>query len=373
MFRHTIPLGRVFGIPIELDFSWFLIAILITWTLASNYYPAQVKGGTSAEYWLMGAVTAVLFFLSILTHEMAHSLVALHYKVPVRRITLFIFGGVSEIVGEPPSAAAEFQIAVVGPLTSLALAAIFYLAEPLLAPIAPALAIAKYLALINAMLGLFNLIPGFPLDGGRVFRAIVWGAIKDFRRATMIAASTGRFFGFVFIVGGVFQALRGDVFNGLWIAFIGWFLESAAGQQVQQQMVQGLLGGHKVSEAMGESCTHVSGDISLQKLVDQEVLAHARRCFLVDQGDRVAGMLTLHDVKEVPRTSWPTTTAAQAMVPLEKSSKLDSSSELWTAMEKMTRDGIDEMPVMQGNTVVGMLSMADIVKYLQTMQQLRVA
>ena len=263
----------------------------------------------------MGAITAVLFFASILTHELAHSVVALRYKVPVSRITLFIFGGVSQIVGEPPSAGAEFQIAVVGPLTSLALAALFYVLEQPLAQIAPALAIAKYLALINAMLGLFNLIPGFPLDGGRVFRAIVWGAIKDFRRATMIAATTGRFFGFVFIIGGVFQALRGDVFNGLWIAFIGWFLESAAGAQVQQQMVQGLLGHHKVSEAMGDACTHVPADTSLQKLVDEEVLAHARRCFLVDQGDHVVGLLTLHNVKDVPRPSWTTTTAAQAMVP----------------------------------------------------------
>jgi Zn-dependent protease len=373
VFRHTIPLGRVFGIPIDLDYSWFLIAILITWTLAVNYYPAEIKGGTSAEYWLMGAITAVLFFLSILTHEMAHSLVAIHYKVPVNRITLFIFGGVSQIAGEPPSASAEFQIAVVGPLTSIALGIFFYLLEPLLTQIAPALAIAKYLALINGMLGVFNLIPGFPLDGGRVFRAIVWGAIKNFRRATMIAASTGRFFGYFFIIGGVFDALRGDVFNGLWIAFIGWFLESAAAAQVQQQMVQGLLNGHKVSEVMGEACTHVLGDTSLQKLVDQEVLAHAHRCFLVDQGDHVAGLLTLQEIKDIPRPSWSATTAAQAMVPLDKSSKVESSSELWPAMEKMSRDGINEMPVMQGNSVVGMLSMADIVKYLQTMQQLRAA
>jgi Zn-dependent protease len=371
VFRHTIPLGRILGIPIDLDYSWFLIAILITWTLAVSYYPAAVPGGTSAEYWLMGAITAVLFFASILIHELAHSAVALRYKVPVSRITLFIFGGVSQIAGEPPSAKAEFQIAVVGPLTSLALAAFFYLLESPLAQIAPALAIAKYLALINAMLGLFNLIPGFPLDGGRVFRAIVWGAIKDFRRATMIAAVTGRFFGFVFIIGGVWDALRGDVFNGLWIAFIGWFLESAAGAQLQQQMVQGLLGHHKVSEAMGEACTHVPADTSLQKLVDQEVLAHARRCFLVDQGDHVAGLLTLHDVKEIPRPSWNTTTAAQAMVPLDKSNKIDANAELWSAMETMSRDGINEIPVMQGKSVVGLLSMADIVKYLQTMQQLR--
>jgi Zn-dependent protease/CBS domain-containing protein len=369
LFRHTIPIGRILGIPIDLDYSWFLIAALITWLLAVSYYPVEFKGGTSVEYWLMGAVTAVLFFGSIVVHELAHSWVALRYKIPVHRITLFIFGGVSQIAGEPPSASAEFLIAVVGPLTSLALAALFFLLEPVLVNVTPALAVAKYLALINGMLGLFNLIPGFPLDGGRVFRAIVWGTSKNFRQATLIAASTGRFFGFLFIVLGVLQALRGSVANGLWTAFIGWFLESAAGAQVQQQMVQGLLVGHKVSEVMGNSCTRVPGDVSLQKLVDQEILAHGRRCFLVDQGDQVVGLLTLHDVKEIPRPSWTTTTAAQAMIPVEKLSSIDPNAELWTAMEKMGRDGINQMPVMLGNNLVGMLSRGDIVKYLQTLQQ----
>ncbi len=369
MFRHTIPIGRVFGIPIDLDYSWFLIAALITWMLAANYYPVEAKGGTSVEYWLMGAVTAVLFFGSIVVHELAHSWVALRYKVPVRNITLFIFGGVSQIAGEPPSASAEFLIAVVGPLTSFALAALFFLMEPLLASVAPALAVAKYLALINAMLGLFNLIPGFPLDGGRVFRAVVWGINKNFRRATLIAASTGRFFGFLFIVWGVWQVLRGNVANGLWIAFIGWFLESAAGAQVQQQMVQGLLGGHKVSEAMGNPCAHVSGETSLQELIDREVLSHGRQCFLVDHGDRVAGLLTLHNIKEIPRPAWTTTTAAQAMIPVEKLNRIDPKAELWAAMEKMGREGINEMPVMLGNNLVGLLSTGDIVKYLHTLQQ----
>jgi Zn-dependent protease/CBS domain-containing protein len=368
VFRHTIPIGRVFGIPIDLDYSWFLIAALITWMLAVNYYPAEFKGGTSVEYWLMGAVTAVLFFGSIVVHELAHSWVALRYKIPVRRITLFIFGGVSQIAGEPASAGSEFLIAVVGPLTSFALAALFLFSEPFLVKVPPALALAKYLALINGILGLFNLIPGFPLDGGRVFRAIVWGVNKNFRRATLIAASTGRFFGFLFIVSGVWQVLRGGVINGLWIAFIGWFLESAAGAQVQQQMVQGLLVGHKVSEAMGNSCAHVSGDTPLQKLVDEQVLTHGRRCFLVDQGGRAVGLLTLHNMKEIPRHSWTTITAAQSMVPLEKLSRTDPDAELWTAMERMGHDGVNQMPVMMGNNLVGVLSRGDIVKYLQTLQ-----
>lgn len=317
----------------------------------------------------MGAATAVLFFVSIVVHELAHSWVALRYKVPVNRITLFIFGGVSEIAGEPPSASAEFLIAIVGPLTSLVLAAICFLSESLLANIAPALAVAKYLALINGMLGVFNLIPGFPLDGGRVFRAIVWGVNKNFRRATLIAASSGRFFGFLFIFAGVWLVFQGNVFDGLWIAFIGWFLESAAGAQIQQQMVQGLLGRHRVSEAMGSECPHVPGNTTLQNLVDQEVLTHGRSCFLVDQGDRTAGLLTLHHLKEVPRPSWATTTAAQAMIPLEKLSAIDPQAELWTAMQKMGRDGINEMPVMMGNNLVGLLSTGDIVKYLHTLQQ----
>jgi Zn-dependent protease/predicted transcriptional regulator len=371
MFRHTIPIGRILRIPIDLDFSWFLIAGLITWVLASNYYPAEFKGGSALEYWLMGASTAVLFFVSIVIHELAHSLVALRYKIPVSHITLFIFGGVSQIAAEPPNAAAEFLIAIVGPLTSFALGAIFYVLEPLLRNQMPALAVAKYLALINGMLGLFNLIPGFPLDGGRVFRAIVWGIDKNFRRATMVAANTGRFFGFLFIFWGVWQALRGNVGNGLWIAFIGWFLESAAGAQVQQQLVQGLMVGHKVAEAMGSTCPQVSAETDLQKVVDQEVLTHGRRCFVVYKGNQMAGFLTLHNIKEIPRALWAKTAAAQAMIPLEKLSRVDPNAELWAAMEKMGHDGINQMPVMRGNDLVGMLSRGDIVKYLQTRQQVR--
>jgi len=371
MNRHTIPLGRVLGIQIDLDYSWFLIFVLLTWILAVTYYPAELKGETTTQYWVMGVLTAVLFFVSVVVHELAHSIVALRYRIPVRRITLFMFGGVSQISAEPPSASAEFLIAVVGPITSLALAALFFLLEPLLVNIKPALAVAKYLALINGSLGLFNLIPGFPLDGGRVFRAIVWGATKNFRRATLIAANTGRFFGFLFIMVGVWQALRGNVFNGLWIALIGWFLESAATAQVQQQLAQDLVAGHKVSEAMGDRCAQIAGDTTLQDIVDQEVLAHGRRCFLVNRGERVIGLLTLHNIKEVPRTSWTTTTAAQAMIPMERLSTIDPNADLRTAMEKMGRDGVNQMPVMRGNNFVGMLTRGDIVKYLQPLQQVR--
>ncbi|MGA7158205.1 MAG: site-2 protease family protein [Acidobacteriaceae bacterium] len=370
MFRHTIPIGRILGIPIDVDYSWFLIFGLVTWLLAVGYYPAELKGAPRAEFWLMGAATALLFFVSIVLHELAHSAVAIHYKIPVRRITLFIFGGVSQIAEDPTRPSTEFFVAIVGPLASFALAAIFFLIQPLLTHVAPALAVAKYLAYINLVLGLFNLIPGFPLDGGRVFRAIVWGWIGDVRRATLIAANVGRFFGFLFILVGVWIALKGQLFNGLWTAFIGWFLESAAASQVQQQLLNNLLAGHKVSEAIGNDCLRVPAGAPLQDIIDQQVLRHGRRCFLVQQHDEVLGMLTLHSIKIIPETAWPTTTAGEAMIPINKLSTTSPDAELSTALEKMGRDGINQMPVMQGSDFVGMLSRDDVVHYLQLLQQL---
>ncbi len=370
MFRHTIPMGRIFGIPIELDYSWFLIAVLITWLLAASYYPTEFPGSPRSEYWLMGAVTAVLFFASIIIHELAHSLVALRYRIPINRITLFIFGGVSQIAGEPPSASAEFLIAAAGPATSIALAGVFHALETPLQGAPALVAVAKYLSFINLALGFFNLVPGFPLDGGRVFRAIVWGANRNFRRATSIAAQTGRFFGFLFIMLGVWQVFAGRVGNGLWIAFIGWFLESAASAQVQQQMAQGLLVGHYVSEAMNPTCARVPADASLQELVDEQVLGRGVRCFLVVQGDEVVGLLTLHSFKAAPRSAWNRITAREVMVPLQKAEKIDPHAELWTALQKMGRDGMNQLPVASGDRIVGLLTRSDIVNYLQTLAQI---
>src|SRR5665213_2512076 len=202
-----------------------LVFGLMTWILATSYYPAEFKNWSVAEYWFMGAFTAVMLFVSVLLHELGHSIVAKRYGIPVPRITLFVFGGVSQIATEPTSAGAEFWIAAAGPAVSFVLALIFWELRPLLVSSGPLLAVVKYLALLNLVLGIFNLVPGFPLDGGRVFRSILWGITKDFRRATAIATVTGRIFGYLFIFYGVGQAISGNVFNGLWIAFIGWYLE----------------------------------------------------------------------------------------------------------------------------------------------------
>src|SRR5208283_89434 len=278
MTRHNVPLGRILGIPIGLDYSWFVIFALLTWMLATNYYPAEFKDWPLLLYWLMGAVTAVTLFVSVLLHELGHSAVALRYKIPVRSITLFLFGGVAQIGAEPPSAIAEFLIAAAGPLVSLALAVLFYAVQPLVAGIEPLLGLAKYLAYINLALVLFNLIPGYPLDGGRVFRAIVWSITGSMRRATLIAANVGRFFAFLLIFIGVWQIFTGNFGNGVWIAFIGWFLDNAASAQVHQVMFQSLLAGHKVSQAMSTHCATVSADLTLQELVDEHILTSGQRC-----------------------------------------------------------------------------------------------
>ncbi len=370
--KQSISLGRIFGIPIGLDYSWFLVFALLTWTLAVSYYPAEFKNWPALEYWLVGGVTAVLLFVSVLLHELGHSVVAMRYKIPVRSITLFIFGGVAQIGAEPPSAIAEFWIAVAGPLVSFALAALFGLLQPVVTSIGPLLALAKYLAYINGVLGLFNLIPGFPLDGGRVFRAIVWGITHNLRRATTIAGNLGRFIGFLFIFYGVWQMISGNFINGLWIAFIGWFLESAAIAQIQQQRVQGLLSGHRVSEVMSHNYVLVSADTTLQQMIDHHILGRGQRSFVVAQDDQMIGLLTLHHLKEIPREDWDLTTAAEAMIPLARLKRIQPDAEMWSAVQEMDRNGVNQLPVMSNGHLEGMLSREDVISYLHTLRELDV-
>jgi len=370
MSRHTIPLGRILGIQIALDYSWFLIFALLTWILATNYFPAEFKNWPPYLYWAMGAVAAVMLFVSVLLHELGHSAVALRYKVPVPSITLFLFGGVSQIGAEPPSATAEFLIAAAGPLVSLILGVFFYLIQPLVSGVEPLLGLAKYLAYINLALALFNLIPGYPLDGGRVLRAIMWAMTGNMRRSTVIAARTGRFFAFLFIFFGVWRMASGDFTGGLWIAFIGWFLDSAASAQLQQVTTQNLLAGHTVSQALSAQCATIPADVTIKDLVDEHILATGRRCFVVRRGESDVGMMTLQRIKEVPRSEWATTRADQAMLPLDQLKSIDPDAELWTAFEKLDRDGVNQLPVTRNHQVVGMLSRDDVISFLRTLQDL---
>lgn len=368
MSRHGIPIGRLFGISIDLDYSWFLIVALLTWVLASSYYPAEFPGWTDAAYWGIGLVTALLLFVSVLVHELAHSVVAQRYGIPVPRITLFLFGGVSQIATEPPSAGSEFWIAIAGPITSLVITAICWEIEPLFAGQERVFALVEYLMIMNLLLALFNLIPGFPLDGGRVLRAAVWRTTHDYHRATVTAGMSGRFFGFLLIFLGIWQALAGDIAGGIWIAVIGWFLESAAGSHLQQETVKSMLGAHTVADAMQRDFPHITVDVSVQELAESYLMRSNAHAVVVTAPDGTTGIVTLATIRNIAREMWPYTMASQAMTPLQAAETTQPTAILWSVLEKMGRGGLNQLPVVDETGVVGILSREDILHYLGVLQ-----
>lgn len=368
MNNNSMSLGTIFGIPVRVDYSWFLVLILFTWTFATGYFPAEFKNWSTVEYWIVGAITALVLFVSVLLHELGHSLVAERFKLPVRNITLFIFGGVSQISAEPTSALSEFWITITGPVISLILAGIFALLTLITSGFAPLWAIVKYLAYINFILAVFNLIPGFPLDGGGVLMSIIWGATHNRHRALLIASTVGSIVAYLFIIYGVFELFTGNLFNGLWIAFIGWFLISASRGQVRQEQLKGLLSGHKVSEVMSMGYTIIQSDTTVQALVDDHILGGSRRSFIVEKGEEVVGLLTLHHLREVPREKWATTMVSQLMIPTSQWKQIRPDTELWEAIEEMDRDGVNQLPVMTDGKIEGMLTREDVVSFLRTLR-----
>ena len=361
--KHIL-IGRILDIPIYLDYSWFLVLALITWMLAADYFPVEFKNWSVLTYWVVGLVTSIFFFVSILLHELGHSVIAKNYKVKVKRITLFIFGGVAEITGEPPKSSAEFWIAIAGPITSFLLAGIFYLLGNAFSGNNYFIAFFSYLAYINLILAVFNLIPGFPLDGGRVLRAIVWGVTKNLKRATIIAGNVGRFFGFFFIMIGVFQVFQNNFFDGLWIAFIGWFLESAANSQIQRQALDELLFGHRVSEAMSTNLGIVYPDSSIQEIIDNHFIAADRRSLLVKDDNSIVGYLTPSQVNSVSVNERQNKTVKDTMVPVQGMIKVNSDTPLLDALKTIDENDLKEVPVTEDGNFVGILNHESIIKFI---------
>jgi Zn-dependent protease/predicted transcriptional regulator len=371
MTRQGISLGKLLGIPILIDYSWFLIFILMTWLLASSYYPSAYPNWPAAQYWILGAITAIMLFVSVLLHELGHSAVAQRNNIPVSSITLFVFGGVSQITREPVRPLADFLIASAGLFVSLILAAVFALLAPLAAAVPPAAALFQYLALINLFLLIFNVIPGFPLDGGRVFRAVVWGVTQNYQRATAVAATVGRFIAWVFILLGVWLIFFGSFVNGLWIIFIGWYLDGASAGELRQQTVHTLLAGHTVRQMMGSDYVTIDSDCTLQKLVDDHVFGAGRRFFVVQENGRMVGIMTLHNFRAVPHAEWPATLVARAMIPMNKVDTVGPDAEVWEAVQKMDADGVNTLPVMADGRIQGVLTREHVIQYLQTIREMR--
>jgi Zn-dependent protease/CBS domain-containing protein len=370
MSKRNISLGNILGIPILLNYSWFLVFGLVTWNLAVSYYPDELSNASWTVYWVMGAVTALMLFGSVLLHELGHSVIALGYKIPVRRITLFLFGGVAEIGMEPPSASAEFFIAIAGPLVSFGLALSFIILQFAFAPLEILAILARYLALINGSLALFNLIPGFPLDGGRIFRSIVWGLSSNLSVATKIAANVGRVISFLFVAFGIWQTFTGDV-GGLWFVLIGWYLQSAAVNQLEQQRLSDLFAGRHVSEAMNRSYVLIPAEMPIQHLVDQNLLEEWQRAFVVQRDDKIIGLLSWGEIHGIPRARWNSTTAAQAMISLGRLHSVQLDTELKSAVEEMSSDRVSSLPVVSNGRILGTISREDAMWFLRRVQTMK--
>jgi Zn-dependent protease len=321
-------------------------------------------------FWLLGAVTAVFFAASVLLHELGHVALALREGIGVRSVTLFIFGGVAQISNEPKSAGAEFRIAIAGPLVSLALSGIFALLWLFARSIPVLAAPAEYLMRINLIMGLFNLIPGFPLDGGRVLRAAVWKLTGSMPKATRVASIGGQMVAFGFIAFGLLSALTGGLLNGLWMAFIGWFLQNAATSAYQHAALEQSLSGITVDQVMKRDFGQIPPLTPLTELVDFRILNTAQRNFLVMESGQIVGLVTIQNIASIPQRLWPFTTARQVMTPIERLDGLEPYMELIAALHKMEVENAQTMPVLQNHQLVGILSRDEVARYLRMRKEL---
>ena len=370
---NSFQIGKIAGISIRIDYTWFVVFALVALSLGGRYFPQAYPGWPPMTHWVMGIITALIFFSSVLAHELAHSLVSKARGVPVHSITLFIFGGVARISDEPKSPGSEFLMALAGPATSVGIGVIFgaiYLATK--NSRTPLTALAALLSYINLVVAVFNLIPGFPLDGGRILRSIVWKITGNLRKATRIASGLGRIVAYLLILLGVLRALSGNWFNGIWIAFIGWFLLNAASSSYRQLAVREMLQGVKVSAVMTSDCPRLPGGLTIQELVDEYILRTTHRCFPVVDNGNILGIITMHIVKEIPREQWAVMRVEEAMTPFGEMKTVRPDDDLYTVMRQMTEEGMDQLPVVEDGQLMGMISRDSLVGFINARSELGV-
>jgi Zn-dependent protease/CBS domain-containing protein len=371
MIGQSVRLATIRGIEVGIHYSWFIIFFLITVSLTTRF-ASEHPHWTTVEHYAVGVATSLLFFASILIHELAHSFVALAKGIPVRAITLFVFGGVAQIGREPDRPLTEFQIAIAGPIASAVLAVgwgfMSHLAGDQFEHVA---ALGGWLASINLMLAVFNLVPGFPLDGGRIFRAALWRYTGSFSKATRIAAGSGQIVGYGLILGGIWTGLiTGNWFNGLWLAFIGWFLLNAAQESVLQVSVRSVLTGMRAEDVMARDCPTVSGRMRLAELVQEHILKTGQRCFVVAEGSRLEGLVTLHQIKAVPQSRWADVSVGEAMTPLAKLRVVAPETPILEVLQTMEGEDVNQVPVAKGGQLVGMLTRDHILRVLSAKMEL---
>lgn len=364
MFGKRIHLFTIYGFKIRLDPSWFILAVLVTWSLATSFFPVMLPNFSPLTYWLLGAGGAIGLFISIVAHEVSHAIVARRNAIPMRGITLFIFGGVAEMDAEPPSAKAEFLMAGAGPVASFLLGGLllgvsFFLRLP-----TPLAALLGYLASINIVLAIFNLVPAFPLDGGRILRAALWHKWKNLRRATRTAAAVGNVFGLLLIVGGVYTIVaQGEFIGGMWLALIGLFVRNAANSSYQQVLLRRALEGEPVRAFIRSEAVSVPSWLSLQSLVDDVIARHQHKLYPVVDDGTLTGCVSTEDLKTLPREDWRHRTVADIARACSTENTIHPDADALDALHAMRRGRRSRLLVAENGTLVGVLSLKDLLEF----------
>lgn len=367
IFGRQVTLFELLGFKVKVDASWLLLALLITWTLAQGYFPSSYGGLAAATYWGMGIVSMIGILLSLVFHELSHSIVARHYGLRIEGITLFLFGGVAEMEEEPPNPKTEMLMAIAGPIASMLLAVLFYglsfwgEGAGLSAPIT---GVARYLGFLNGILAIFNMVPAFPLDGGRVLRAAFWGWKGNLREATRISTRLGSAFGFVLIALGVLNVLTGNFVGGMWWFLIGLFIRGAAASSYYQVMTRQALAGIPVSRFMSPQPVTVPPDITVRELVEDYVYKHYYDIFPVTRDSLLLGCVTTRQVKEVPRDRWGLVTVGAIATSCSEENTVEADEDAMRALLLMQRTGNSRLMVTKNGRLVGIVSLKDMLNLL---------
>lgn len=368
MFEKRLKLFKLMGFEVGVDLSWVFIAILIAWSLSTGFFPFHYENLSTQTYWLMGIIGALGLFASIIIHEFSHSVTARRYGMEMKGITLFIFGGVAEMDDEPPSPGAEFMMAIMGPIASILLGIGFYLLYQLGNQFGwrdPVNGVIEYLSDINFILAIFNLLPAFPLDGGRVLRSILWRVKQNLKWATRVSSRIGSGFGIFLIIFAVIQVLNNNFIGGMWWFLIGMFLRNAAKSSYQQLLTKKALGGHTVERFMKTDPVTVSPDLSLKDLVEDYVYRHHFKMFpVIQDSDRLAGCVTTREVKQRPKEVWETTRVGELVSPCSSENTVTPETDAVEALALMNKTGSSRLMVTRGDRLIGVITLKDMLDYL---------
>jgi len=367
MFERKIPLFNLLGFKVGIDVTWFILAVLVTWSLAEGAFPHYFPGFSNTTYWWMGAAGALGLFISIVFHEFCHSIVARQFDLPMKGITLFIFGGVAEMNKEPENAKSEFLMAIIGPISSVVLAGVFFLiytAGKTVNWSGPVNGVLVYLGWLNIILAGFNMVPAFPLDGGRVLRSILWAIKGNLRWATRISSGLGAGFGLLLMILGVISFIGGNFIGGLWYFLIGMFIRGASQMSYRQLLVKNALTGEPISRFMVTEAVTVPPSITVSDLIEDYFYSYHYKMFPVTEDGMLKGCVTAKQIKELPKEQWSTHKVSEIVQPCSEKNTISPDADAMKALSLMNSTGNSRLMIVKANKLLGVISLKDMLKFM---------